>query len=53
MSFIYNRSIRLPFTSIALSLHRPAPHQRGYWRDRRDAGLTTYGLGAAVLFVER
>lgn len=37
----------------SISFHPAAPHQEGFWRDRYDHTLTTFGLGRTIMLVER
>lgn len=50
---LYQTDYRIPLTRWAVSFHRPARHQRGFWVDLQDAQCVAVGLGGVLLLAER
>jgi len=40
------------FIPYHFSFHRPAIDQTGWWRDRYNSSLISFGLGCAILMIE-
>lgn len=53
LSMLYRLTLRLPFTAHTLSLLPAAEGQRGFWFDRPSDCCAVFGLGRALLYVER
>jgi|GEM_PF-6052986 len=53
MSLLHRLTLRIPLTSIEVSLHHAADHQRGFWIDCEGLAWACIGLGGSYLQVAR